>query len=92
MKDNAYLVRSHWIEAVQNLYLSSGTLKTCIASYKNNYLKMHGKHKIRQVAGRKSKRKFHNQFSDNARNKIRIYLKRKHKGIKHKKNRRNNEY
>lgn len=88
MKDNAYLLRSPWIEAVQNLYLSSGTLKTCIASYKNNYLKMHGKHKIRQVAGRKSKRKFHNQFSDNARNKIRIYLKRKHKGIKHKKNRR----
>ena len=67
MKDNAYLLRSPWIEAVQNLYLSSGTLKTCIASYKNNYLKMHGKHKIRQVAGRKSKRKFHNQFSDNAR-------------------------
>ena len=88
MKDNAYLLRSPWIEAVQNLYLSSGTLKTCITSYKNNYLKMHGKHKIRQVAGRKSKRKFHNQFSDNARNKIRIYLKRKHKGIKHKKNRR----
>lgn len=88
MKDNEYLFRSPWIEAVQNLYLSSGTLKTCIASYKNNYLKMHGKHKIRQVAGRKSKRKFHNQFSDNARNKIRIYLKRKHKGIKHKKNRR----
>lgn len=88
MKDNGYLLRSPWIEAVQNLYLSSGTLKTCITSYKNNYLKMHGKHKIRQVAGRKSKRKFHNQFSDNARNKIRIYLKRKHKGIKHKKNRR----
>lgn len=88
MKDNEYLLRSPWIEAVQNLYLSSGTLKTCIASYKNNYLKMHGKHKIRQVAGRKRKRKFHNQFSDNTRNKIRVYLKRKHKGIKHKKNRR----
>ncbi len=53
MKDNEYLLRSPWIEAVQNLYLSSGTLTTCIASYKNNYLKMHGKRKIRQVAGRK---------------------------------------
>ena len=88
MKDNEYLLRSLWIEAVQNLYLFSGALKTCIASYKNNYLKMHGKHKIRQIAGRKRKRKFHNQFSDNARNKMRIYLKRKRKGIKHKKNRR----
>lgn len=88
MKDNEYLLRSPWIEAVQNLYLSSGML----TSYKNNYLKMHGKHKIRQIAGRKRKRKFHNQFSDNTRNKIRIYLKRKHKGIKHKRNRRNNEY
>ena len=88
MKDNECLLRSPWIEAVQNLYLSSGILTTCIASYKNNYLKMHGKRKIRQIAGRKRKRKFHNQFSDNARNKIRIYLKRKHKGIKHKKNRR----
>ena len=88
MKDNEYLLRSPWIEAVQNLYLSSGTLTTCIASYKNNYLKMHGKRKIRQVAGRKRKRKFQNQFGDNARNKIRIYLKRKRKGIKHKKNRR----
>ena len=88
MKDNEYLLRSPWIEAVQNLYLSSGTLKTCIASYKNNYLKMHGKRKIRQIAGRKRKRKFNNQFRDNTRNKIRIYLKRKHKGIKHKKNRR----
>jgi hypothetical protein len=92
MKDNAYLFSSHWIEAVQSLYLSSGVFKTCITSYKNNYLKMHGKHKIRQVAGRKRKRKFSNQFSKNAKNKMRIYLKRKHKGIKHKKNRRNNEH
>lgn len=92
MKDNAYLFSSHWIEAVQSLYLSSGVFKTCITSYKNNYLKMHGKHKIRQVAGIKRKRKFSNQFSKNAKNKMRIYLKRKHKGIKHKKNRRNNEH
>ena len=92
MKDNAYLFSSHWIEAVQSLYLSSGVFKTCITSYKNNYLKMHGKHKIRQVAGRKRKRKFSNQFSKNAKNKMRIYLKRKHKSIKHKKNRRNNEH
>ena len=92
MKDNAYLFSSHWIEAVQSLYLSSGVFKTCITSYKNNYLKTHGKHKIRQVAGRKRKRKFSNQFSKNAKNKMRIYLKRKHKGIKHKKNRRNNEH
>ena len=88
MKDNVYLLSSPWTEAVQSLYLSSGAFKTCIVSYKNNYLKMHGKRKIRQVAGRKRKRKFHNQFGDNARNKIKIYLKRKRKGIKHKNNRR----
>lgn len=92
MKDNEYLLSSPWIEAVQNLCLSSGALTTCIASYKNNYLKMHGKCKVRQIAGRKRKRKFHNQFSDNVRSEMRIYLKRKHKGIKHKKNRRNNEH
>ena len=88
MKDNAYLLSSHWIEVIQIQYLPSEMFKTCITSYKNNYLKMHGKHKIRQVAGRKRKRKFSNQFSENVRNKMRIYLKRKHKGIKHKKNRR----
>lgn len=88
MKDNTYLLSSPWIEAIQIQYLSSEMLKTCIASYKNNYLKMHGKHKIRQIAGRKRKRKFNNQFGKNVRNKMRIYLKRKRKGIKHKKNRR----
>lgn len=88
MKDNAYLLSGPWIEAVQSLYLSSRVFKTCIASYKNNYLKMHGKHKIRQVAGRKRKRKFNNQFRKNIRSKMRIYLKQGRKGIKHKKNRR----
>lgn len=88
MKDNAYLLSSPWIEATQSLYLSSEMFKTCITSYKNNYLKIHGKHKIRQAAGRKRKRKFSNQFSKNAKNKMRIYLKRGRKGIKHKKNRR----
>ena len=77
-----------WIETVPKKYFSSGAFKTCIASYNNNYLKMHGKHKIRQIAGRKRKRKFNNQFSKNVRSKMRIYLKRKRKGIKHKKNRR----
>ena len=92
MKDNAYLLSSPWIGVAQILYFSSGAFKTCIASYNNNYLKMHGKHKIRQIAGRKRKRKVNNQFSKNVRSKMRIYLKRKRKGIKHKKNRRNNEY
>lgn len=88
MKDNAYLLSSPWIEAIQIQYLSSEMFKTCITLYKNNYLKMHGRRKIRQVAGRKRKRKFSNQFSKNAKNKMRIYLKRGRKGIKHKKNRR----
>ena len=88
MKDNAYLLSSPWIEAIQIQYLSSEMFKTCITSYKNNYLKIHGRRKIRQVAGRKRKRKFNNQFSKNAKNKMRIYLKRGRKGIKHKKNRR----
>lgn len=81
-----------WIETVPKKYFSPLMNDMCIVPYCNNYLKMHGKHKIRQIAGRKRKRKFNNQFSKNVRNKMRIYLKRKHKGIKHKKNRRNNEY
>ena len=88
MEDNAYLLSSPWMEATPIHYLSPVMQNMCIVPYRNNYLKMHGKHKIRQVAGRKRKRKFNNQFRKNARNKMRIYLKRKHKGIKHKKNRR----
>ena len=43
MKDNAYLLSSPWIGVAKILYFSSGAFKTCIASYNNNYLKMHGK-------------------------------------------------
>lgn len=92
MKNNMRLYNIPWIEAVPKKYFSPIMHDMCIVPYCNNYLKMHGKHKIRQVAGRKRKRKFNNQFSKNVRNKMRIYLKRKRKGIKHKKNRRNNEY
>ena len=77
-----------WIETVPKKYFSPLMNDMRIVPYCNNYLKMHGKYKIRQIAGRKRKRKFNNQFRKNVRNKMRIYLKRKRKGIKHKKNRR----
>lgn len=88
VKNNMRLRNIPWIETVPKKYFSPIMRDMCIVPYCNNYLKMHGKHKIRQVAGRKRKRKFNNQFSKNVRNKMRIYLKRKRKGIKHKKNRR----
>ena len=88
MKNNMRLYNIPWIETVPKKYLSPLMYDMCIVPYRNNYLKMHRKHKIRQIAGRKRKRKFSNQFSKNARNKMRIYLKQGRKGIKHKKNRR----
>ena len=88
MKNNMHLYNIPWIETVHKKYFSPSMNDMCIVPYCNNYLKVHGKHKIRQIAGRKRKRKFNNQFRKSIRSKMRIYLKQGRKGIKHKKNRR----
>lgn len=93
MKDNTYLYgRPPCTGAAINLYLSDRRRDMCLPAFQNNYLKMHGKTRIREVAGRKRKRTRYNHFSKNIKNEIRFYFKRKRKGIKHKRNRRNNEY
>lgn len=82
---------SSLMEYIKDRYIPDEMLSMCIAPIRNNYRKMHGKAKIRQVAGRKRKKKYHNQYGKCMRNKARIYYKKKHKLIKMK-NRSENEH
>lgn len=93
MKNNAYLYgEPPCTGAAISLYLSKLRPDMNLPAFQNNYLRMHGKTQIREVAGRKRKRTKYNHFSKKIKNEIRFYFKRKHKGIKHKRNRRNNEH